>query len=74
MNVAAFNVVSMNILHIIECSVQFSAMLDILFCRIRTWSLTLFTNSSISLPIMKFSIWGFFFEDSLTQVAPFYRE
>ena len=34
-NVAAFNVVAMNIPHIIECSVQFSAMLDILFCLIR---------------------------------------
>ena len=37
-NVAAFNVVAMNIPHIIECSVQSSASSDILFCRIRTWS------------------------------------
>ena len=73
MNVAAFNVVAMNIHHVIECSVQFSAMLDIPFCRIRTWSLTLFTNSVISLPIMKFQNEPFL-EDSLTQVAPFYCE
>ena len=58
-NVAAFNVVAINIPHIIECSVQFSAMLDILFCRFRTWSLTWFTNSVISLLIMKFSKWAF---------------
>ena len=30
MNVAAFNVVAMNIPHVIECSVQSSATLDIL--------------------------------------------
>ena len=53
MNVAAFNVVAMNIPHIIECSVQSSATLDILFCRIRTWFLTLLTNSVVSLPMMK---------------------
>ena len=56
MNVAAFNVVAMNIPQIIECSVQSSAtLLDILFCRIRTWFLTLLTNSVVSLPMMSFS-------------------
>ena len=53
--VAAFNVVAINIHHIIECSVQSSAMLDILFCRIRTWFLTLLTSSVVSLPMMKSS-------------------
>ena len=55
MNVAAFNIVAINILHIIECSSHDSAMLDILFCLFRTWSLTLFTNSAASLPMIKFS-------------------
>ena len=40
MNVAAFNVVAMNIPHIIECSSPDSATFDILFCLFRTWSLT----------------------------------
>ena len=38
MNVAAFNVVVMNIPHIIECSSPDSATFDILFCLFRTWS------------------------------------
>ena len=50
MNVAAFNVVAMNNPHILECSLHDSALLDILFCRFRTWSLNLFTNSAASLP------------------------
>ena len=54
MNVAASNVVAMNIPHIIECSSHDSAMLDILFCLFRTWSLTLLTNSAASLPMTKF--------------------
>ena len=72
-NVAAFNVVVIKILHIIECSVQFSAILDILFCRIRTLSLTLFTNSNTSLFIMKFSKWAFPWKFSDTG-CPVYRE
>ena len=63
MNVIAFNVVAMNIPQVIECSVQFSSMFDILFCRIRTWFLTFLINSVISFP-----------GDSLKRVAPFYRE
>ena len=55
MNVAAFNVVAMNIPHIIECSSPGSATFDIIFCLFRTWSLTLFTNSAASLPMTKFS-------------------
>ena len=39
-NVAAFNVVAINIPQIIECTVESSAMIDILFCLIRTWFLT----------------------------------
>ena len=73
MNVAACNVVAMNIPHSIECSSHDSAMLDILFCQFRTWSLTLFTNSAASLPMTKFQnkpVLG----DALTQVSPFYRE
>ena len=54
MNVAAFNVVVMNIPHIIECSSPDSATFDILFCLFRTWSLTLSTNSAASLPMTKF--------------------
>ena len=54
-NVAAFNVVAINILHIIECSVQSSAVFDIRFCLIRTWFQTLLTNSVVSLPMMKSS-------------------
>ena len=40
---------------IVECSVQSFASFDILFCRIRTWFLTLLTNSVVSLPMMNFS-------------------
>ena len=60
MNVAAFNVAAMNIHHIIECSSPDSAMLDILFCLLRTWSFTLFTNSAASLPMTKVSEFDFF--------------
>ena len=44
MNVAACNVVAMHIPQITECSSPDSATFDILFCRFRTWSLTLFTK------------------------------
>ena len=71
MNVAAFNVVAMNIPHIIECSAQSSAtLLDILFCRIRTWFLTLLTNSVVSLPLQNWP----FPENPLNRVSPFFRE
>ena len=43
-----------NIPQTIECSVQSSASSDI-FCRIRTWFLTLLTNSVVSLPTMNYS-------------------
>ena len=73
MNVAAFNVVAMNIHHIIECSSFDSATFDILFCLFRTWSLTLFTNSASSLPMTKISesasSWC-----SVSQVSPIHRE
>ena len=49
--VAAFIVAAMNIPHIIECSSLDSATFDILFCLLRTWSLTLSTNSAASLPM-----------------------
>ena len=52
MNVAAFIVAAMNILHINECSSPDSATFDILFCLLRTWSFTLFTNSAASLPMI----------------------
>ena len=45
----------MHILHVVECSFPDSAMLDILFCLFRTWSLTLSTNSAASLPMTKVS-------------------
>ena len=54
MNVAAFNVVAMNIPHITECSSPDSATFDILFCLFRTWSLTLSTNYAASLPMTTF--------------------
>ena len=53
MSVAALNVVATNIHHIIECSSPESATFDILFCLLRTWSFTLFTNSAASLPTTK---------------------
>ena len=49
-------------------------MLDILFCRIRTWSLTLFTKSAASLPLIKFSKKKPVLADSLSQVSPIHRE
>ena len=55
MNVAAFIVATMNIPQIIECFSPESATFDILFCLLRTWSLTMFTNSAASLPMTKFS-------------------
>ena len=73
MNVAAFNVVAMNIPHIIECSVQSSALLDILFCRIRTWFFTLLINSVVSLPTMNFSK-SAFSGYPLNRVSPFFHE
>ena len=54
MNVAAFIVTATNIPQIIECSSPSPAMLDILFCLFRTSSVTRFTNSVGSLPMMKF--------------------
>ena len=55
MNVAAFIVTAMNIPQIIECSSPDSATFDILFCLLRTWSFTLFTNSAASLHMTKVS-------------------
>ena len=68
MNVAAFIVAAMNILHIIECSSPDSATFDILFCLLRTWSFTLFTNSAASLPMTKVS------EFASSQVSPIHHE
>ena len=73
MNVAAFIVAAMNILHIIECSSDDSATFDILFCLLRTWSFTLFTNSAASCPSRKFRnlpLLG----DSVSQVSPIHHE
>ena len=53
MNVAAFVVAAMNIPQHIECSSPDSATFDILFCLLRTWSFTLFTNSAALLPMTK---------------------
>ena len=72
MNIAACNVVAMNIPHIIECSSPDSATFYILFCLIRSWSLTLFTNSVVSLPTMNFSKLAFpwiFSEAGLTVLS-----
>ena len=55
MNVAAFIVAAITILQIIECSSPASATFDVLFCLLRTWSFTLFTNSAASLPMTKVS-------------------
>ena len=60
----------MNIPQIVECSSPDSATFDILFCPLRTWSFTLFTNSAASLPMTKVSESALSWELTLS----FYRE
>ena len=63
----------MNIPQIIECCSSDSATFDILFCLLRTWSFTLFTNSAPSLPMMKVSESAPSWE-LLAQVSPIHHE
>ena len=74
MNVAAFNVVAMNIHHIIECSLHDSAMLDIIFLSVsnlvfdfvhKFCCVTAHDEVFQNKPVLG---------DALTQVSPFYRE